>query len=395
MPKKARDSWSHLFSRVIQDIVSSPSDLDHWYKLFMLPRCILRCPTPGARSSTLQVVRSIKEKCRKWLEGGFISLWQEAVCEGTSHVSRKKPSVQSTRSSNAKRAKRAAQVGRFSKAVQALGSLGLAPCSESTKNELLSKHPQAALPSLPPPSTSPLPSISMGVVMKAIKFFPVDTAPGPSGLRATHLKESVLCPTPSHAQSALTSITSFVSLLCSGDIPSEIVPFFCGASLLGSLKKDGGVRPIAVGDVLRRLVSKCLSSVVVPSVLDVLPPHQVGVGVQAGAEAVVHSLNLVRSLPDIPDSSKWVLLLDFKNAFYSIDRTVMFKEIRERLPDISPWMECCYGVHPLLFYGDYTNHSCCGVQQGDPLGPFGFSLALQPIVDRISLEVPNLVMNSW
>ena len=149
-----------------------------------------------------------------------------------------------------------------------------------------------------------------------------------------------------------------------------------------------------MGEVLRQLVSKCLSSVVVPSVLDVLPPHQVGVGVRAGAEAVVHSLNLVRSLPDIPDSSKWVLLLNFKNAFNSIDRTVMFKEIRERLPEISPWMECCYGVHP-LFYGDYTVHSCCGVQQGDPLGLLGFSLALQPIVDRITLEVPHLVMNSW
>ena len=185
-----------------------------------------------------------------------------------SSLSRKKLSAQSTRSSNAKRAKRAAQVGRFSKAVQALGSLGLAPCSESTKNKLLSKHPQATLPTLLPPSTSPLPNITMGVVMKAIKSFPFDTAPGPFdtapgpfGLRATHLKESVLCPTPSYVQSALTSITSFVSLLCSGDIPSEIV---CGASLLGSLIKDGGVRPIAVGEVLCRLVSKCLSSVVVP-----------------------------------------------------------------------------------------------------------------------------------
>ena len=96
VPKKARDSWSRLFSRVIQDIVSSPSDSDRWCRLFMLPRCILHCATSRARSSTLQVVRSIKEKCRKWLEGGCISLWQEAVCEGTSHVSCKKPSAQST-----------------------------------------------------------------------------------------------------------------------------------------------------------------------------------------------------------------------------------------------------------------------------------------------------------
>ena len=80
VPRKARDSWLHLFFCVIQDIVSSPSDSDRWFKLFMLPRCILHCSTPGARSSTLHVVRSIKEKCRKWLEGCCISLWQEAVC---------------------------------------------------------------------------------------------------------------------------------------------------------------------------------------------------------------------------------------------------------------------------------------------------------------------------
>lgn len=35
------------------------------------------------------------------------------------------------------------------------------------------------------------------------------------------------------------------------------------------------------------------------------------------------------------------------------------------------------------------------VQQGDHLGPFGFALTLQPIIDRIQSEVPDLASNVW
>ena len=37
----------------------------------------------------------------------------------------------------------------------------------------------------------------------------------------------------------------------------------------------------------------------------------------------------------------------------------------------------------------------CGVQQGDPLGPLGFALALHPIIERIQAEVPGLLANAW
>ena len=37
----------------------------------------------------------------------------------------------------------------------------------------------------------------------------------------------------------------------------------------------------------------------------------------------------------------------------------------------------------------------CGVQQGDSMGPLGFALTLQPIVDRIKHEVPGLLVNAW
>ena len=58
-------------------------------------------------------------------------------------------------------------------------------------------------------------------------------------------------------------------------------------------------------------------------------------------------------------------------------------------------MESCYGSQPTLRFGEHTIFSRCGVQQGDPLGPLGFALTLQPIVERIKREVPNLRINVW
>lgn len=58
-------------------------------------------------------------------------------------------------------------------------------------------------------------------------------------------------------------------------------------------------------------------------------------------------------------------------------------------------MESCYGGWSILHLGKEKILSCCGVQQGDPLGPLGFALALQPVVERIKAEVPGLNLNTW
>ena len=44
---------------------------------------------------------------------------------------------------------------------------------------------------------------------------------------------------------------------------------------------------------------------------------------------------------------------------------------------------------------DEIIHSCCGVQQGNPLGPLGFALKLHPLVERIQAEASALALNAW
>ena len=186
-----------------------------------------------------------------------------------------------------------------------------------------------------------------------------------------------------------------MNLLCSGDVPAIIVPHLCGASLTALKKKSGGLRPIAVGEVLCRLTSKCILLSVSLEAVRVLSPLQVGVGVLVGCEAIVHSVNTTLGDDTIPLRFKWVLQIDFCNAFNSIDRHCMFEEVRARIPSMAAWTECCYGSQPILHLGKRTIKSCCGVQQGDPLGPLCFALALHPIVEKIAEEVPGLQMNAW
>ena len=89
------------------------------------------------------------------------------------------------------------------------------------------------------------------------------------------------------------------------------------------------------------------------------------------------------------------ILLDFSNTSNSIDCGCMFEEIQTCIPPLIPWMESCYGAQPILHLGDNQILSRCRVQQGDPLGPLGFALTLQPIVERIKTEVPGLKINAW
>ena len=275
----------------------------------------------------------------------------------------------------------------------ALTSDGLATPSAEILEEMLSKHPQAAPPTLPSGQVPPPLTVSESAVKRGVRSFPNGSAPGPSELCPSHLREAVGCPSPDRANRFLSSLTRFLNLLAAGRAPPTITPHLCGASVLASRKRNGGHRPIAVGEVLRQLVSKCLASLVRSPAISLLAPLQLGVSVQGGCEAIVHATSQL--MTSLQDNQHWTLLLDFSNAFNSISREAMFVECRRRLPGLSAWMESCYSCHPRLHLGKDIIHSCCGVQQGDPLGPLGFSLTLHPIVERIKAEVPSLALNAW
>ena len=71
-----------------------------------------------------------------------------------------------------------------------------------------------------------------------------------------------------------------MNVLLAGKLDFRAAPWMVGAPLIALQKKTGGFRPIAIGDVIRRLASRlCCKSVhsLLPDIF--LPYHQVGVAV--------------------------------------------------------------------------------------------------------------------
>ena len=129
--------------------------------------------------------------------------------------------------------------------------------------------------------------VSPDEVAKALRAFPVDTAPGPSGLRIQHLREARQ---PGETLALVEQLAAVVNLLARGLAHPSAAPVLAGASLVAVPKPKGGIRPIAIGEVLRRLTGKCLMAAVRDEARACLWPAQLGVGVPAGAEIAVHTV---------------------------------------------------------------------------------------------------------
>ncbi len=237
VPKGARDAWARVVGEALQGIISDPTDINVWKKWFLLPRCILANPVRGGRSHWGETLKTIRVRIKRWRAGEFFALWSEVLVVKDRQSRRRKPqklSPDQLRRANARRACRAMEDGQYKKATQALISSGLAQASPEVFAEMLSKHPQDDLPPIPQDPVPPPVKINEVEVMKALRSFPSGTAPGPSALRANHLKEAVFCISPDRANTALRALTSVINLLCSGEVPSGVIPHLCGATLFAS-----------------------------------------------------------------------------------------------------------------------------------------------------------------
>ena len=220
-------------------------------------------------------------------------------------------------------------------AIQFLTSEGFVSFSDEAIAEMLLKHSQVPPPlCLSFPGPGPVEIVDKTVI-KSIRSFQHGTAAGFSGLRAGHLKEALCCPSLRSSTMFSKFVCKFVNLLCAGGIPTPVVPYVCGASLIALKKKSGGLRPITVGEVLRRMVSKCISVSLSFHTVCSLSHLQVGVEVTVGYESIVHFSKTIQDDNSIPLESKWSLQVNFSNAFNSVDCHQMFEEIRTRIPSMA------------------------------------------------------------
>ncbi|CAI7754585.1 unnamed protein product [Closterium sp. NIES-54] len=291
--------------------------------LLAFPRLLLRLPSTAAPTQSL--TSSCASLARRFINGDWQSLFIEAVAAANPaarplHMASARSTALQARLN---RAKRFAKCGDWSRSLAALEAGELAPPSSETVAALSSKHPPAAekipdwVHSFTPAAA---PQLTVPVLHAALQSAPRGTAAGPSGWFIEHLRDTFL----SHQQHLPSLLHVFQNWL-QGDLPPAVRPFYTASNLVALQKPHGGVRPIAIGEVLPRLLSRCITLLFKQQMRETFLPHlQFGVAIPAGIEIMSHAVYSAFSLH--PD---WVVLqLDVANAFNSFNRVSMFEALR-------------------------------------------------------------------
>jgi len=214
-----------------------------------------------------------------------------------------------------------AKEGRYSNALQSLSSQGVAGHDDdSAYDDLLRRHPSSPCPDEVVMPSKPALTVENSMVLSCLQAFPKYASPRASKLCAQHLLDAIAGSTAPATRDCLLSLTCLMNHLLSGKAPVCLSPWLCGAPLTVLMKKGGGVRPITVGEVIRRLASCLWCLAACPSLPGVFLPYgQVGVGIPGGLETAIHAIRHYIN-KNASDSSLALLKIVMKNAFNECSR---------------------------------------------------------------------------
>ena len=249
-------------------------------------------------------------------------------------------------------------------------SSGVLTLSPALLEELKKKHPPAADIEEESPLYGPL-DIILSDVFDLIDEQTIYNAAmktrgsaGPSGMDA-ELYRRVLCSKKLNTEGKLlrAEIATMTRNLLKHSYHPSLLESYISCRLI-PLDKDPGVRPIGVGEVLRRIIGKTISAFFKEEQRQAAGPLQVCAGFSGGAEAATHAMNSIFQEED----TDGVLLIDAINAFNQMNRSAAMHNIRIIFKEISFHVINTYRSPSRLFIcggGEILSRE--GTTQGDPL----------------------------
>ena len=219
---------------MIIDCIEDPNTEVNWKKLFGLSKCILRASIRGGRKHRRNIDQRFLVGNNRW----------NAAC-----LKQSKRSSYTSSKDIIKRAKILCFQGQYGRAENVLAPDGFAPVNKATLDGLKKLHPTEGKPIVVQIFSSQAYHFSEEKVSEQFNSFSGFTAAGPSKMFPEHLLHDVQCTASDQSQIVLRIMTKLVNIRCRGELPEFFSQALCSASLSALLKKKGGIRSIAVGEV--------------------------------------------------------------------------------------------------------------------------------------------------
>ena len=253
IPKGARFHYSRALTKILQSIIDKPDSIESWHQLlWFAPNILAQPPRAGRRRNHANVVK-------KRLEGqDYLLMEEDDNMKSKSHKTYSNPKELLLA---AVAYKLAAHI-RAATRILCSGDVP-APASEENLAAMQYKHTADtradSLRDLPDPSMVDSYQVTEKEVDEAVRFFPIGSSGGPDGFRPQHLLD--LLKNLESSQEFLQALTGFVNVLLRSQCPQSVPKLLFGGTLIALSKKTGGLRPIVIGYVWRRLTAKCANKI--------------------------------------------------------------------------------------------------------------------------------------
>ena len=371
--------WSYGESSALEPIALTAA--------FVLPALMLQ--KPSSRSKAKEHSVCLAKRLELWKQGDIDSLMVEGRTI-QNHISSSHPKS-FTANNEARTFANLVKEGKLKAAQRLLSNddngkpMAL---TEEVKHCLEKKHPARH----PPSPEAVIPEQENEFRSQAIIFDQIDGklildcalksdgAAGPSGLDASAWKR--LCSSfGSHSVDLCNAIASVSKRICTTYVNPEDIRALVACRLI-ALDKCPGVRPIGIGETVRRIMARAILSVLKDDIKKAAGPIQLCAGQESGCEAAIHALNQIFEDPN----TDAVLLVDASNAFNSLNRETALRNIQALCPALSTVLINTYREDIPLFIGGKTLLSQEGTTQGDPLAMAMYALAVTPLIKDLNLE---------
>jgi hypothetical protein len=380
VPSWIRASYFACLMKCLKSLLVNLECIAKWKEFLLLPIFLLSC-----HDEDLNV--TVRRNVSNYLNGSKAALLAYLTPVDSSRIKQ---------SNSIARANYFIENGRASKAINALLSSKFAPCSDRTFKLCSEKHPFEPEPEYALPQTLLLQhdEAMQSCVLECLHSFDSTTASGPSNFSVGHFTDVLQL---DKSNSFLKMLSELVCFLANGQACRLVYDILSTSRLIclekPKLLSDGlsDVRPIAISEILTRLVSKVLLKLTSLSARQFLSPFQFGISIPCGAEIIAHSVRYHFRLMNETHQEYVLLQLDLDNAFNRVHRHSILSVVREFFPTLFPWVQSVYGKHSSLLWNAIVISSQSGVKQGDPIGPLLFCLVLHVMILKLKTLLPEMV----
>ena len=357
--------------------------------VMVMPSVLLQ--KPSYKSTAKQHSLCLGRRLQLWAEGDFDALMRESRIIQKALVSSHSKQRDEQLSKNFAKLVFQGKINAALKMLDKNENGGVLHLSQDTVDSLKAKHPEArdadesVLIQGPKPFVDPVlfERIDESTIVKsAIR---TKGSSGPSGLDSDAWRRMLISKNFGRYGAELQkTLASFAKKLCRDEITtnatSSNLEAYTACRLI-PLDKSPGVRPIGIGEVLRRIVGKAVISIIKPNILESSGDLQLCAGQKSGCEAAVHAMGDIFE----EEETDALLLVDAKNAFNSINRRVLLHNISYLCPAMATYVINCYRNPSRLFVqGGLEIASTEGTTQGDPMAMPSYAIGILPLLDVIN-----------